>query len=290
VPGGQAPGRAARCGPPRCGPRAASGPPAARIRACPVSPAPRGAAAPGRPAPPLAGEHEAADDDDRELVGAAAQQAQRRALHGAVAADLAGRGERVVQPQPGRGGRLGDHLRVVELVAAAEREPARREDERRGAALLGRQRRDPHRAPARPRPALRPDERQAQLGSAALGRRARALVPRVARPAPARERVAGRRAPARAREQALGALRGEVRPGRDEVEEERHARAAARTRRRAGRRAAAHRSQPRQRDEVAHRWLQRPAAGNLAPGAESSTTNRKMALDAPGVRLMFAVV
>src|SRR3954469_14272626 len=120
----------------------------------------------------LAGEELAPDGDGRQLVGAAAQQAQRGALHRAVAADIARGPQRVVEREPGGRRGLGDHLGVVELVAAAERQAARGEHERGRPAALGGERGDPHRAAARDRPAVGPDERKAQRLGALLGRRA----------------------------------------------------------------------------------------------------------------------
>ena len=139
---------------------------------------------------------------------------RRAALQAAVHADA------------GRRGRLGQDLRIVEVEAAAEREPAGGEHERRAAALLGRVGRRAHRGRHRRREALGPHERQPQLGRAALGGDA----PRSA--APPDRRRSSRSAATSCRpgvqitssKRALDALGREVRERAAQVEEELHAR------------------------------------------------------------------
>ena len=69
-------------------------------------------------------------------------------------------------------GRLGEDLGIVEVEAAAERQPRRGEHEGGAATALGRVRGHAHRGRHGGREALRPDERQAQRGGALLGRAA----------------------------------------------------------------------------------------------------------------------
>ena len=98
----------------------------------------------------LAPEHAARYTQRGQPVGARAQQAACRRLHRAVAALLARGRQAAVEPQArGRTG-LGEDLEVVEVEAAGEREPRRRQHERAAAALLRRVVRDAHRGRHRP--------------------------------------------------------------------------------------------------------------------------------------------
>jgi hypothetical protein len=170
-----------------------------------------------------------ADDEHRQLVGALGQQPQPGALERAVTAQVAGGLQGLVEAQAGRGGRLGQRLGVVEVVAAAEGQAAGGEDERGRPAALGGQRRHAQSAAPGRRPRLWPHQGHPQLLRAQLDRQACVLVALLRG-----QHVRHHRAPAHAGELALDALGREVRPRREEVEVEAHPRA---YRRRAGTRA-----------------------------------------------------
>ena len=167
----------------------------------------------------LAAEQRAADDEHGQRVGALGQQAQRGPLHRPVAAQLAGGVQALVEAQVGGGGRLGQDLGVVDVVAAAEGQAAGREDELGGAAALDGEGGDAHRAAPGRRLLLGPDQRHLQLAGALLD--GAALRGEVAR---ARQGVADGRLPAHIGEAPVDALGGQIRPRRREVEEEAHAR------------------------------------------------------------------
>ena len=163
-------------------------------------------------------EDEPPDADRREDLGAAGEEPQRVVDHRAVTR-LVRRGvERVAQRQVRRSGRLGQHLGVVELEAAAEREPARRQDEGAAAPALARERRDAH-GRTRARGPLGPHERQPEHGRP-LGRGELVALAgggvgdRIA----AVERVAQRGSPVELREEAVDPLRGEVGRGGHQIE------------------------------------------------------------------------
>ena len=82
---------------------------------------------------------------------------------------VARRREAVVEHDAGGCRRLGEDLGIVEVEAAAEREPGRGEHERGAAAGLGGQPRHAHGGRHLGREALGPDERQPQRGGALLG-------------------------------------------------------------------------------------------------------------------------
>ena len=175
-------------------------------------------------------------------VGAVREQPQRGRLHLAVARAVAGGGQDLRQLEPGRGGRLGQHLGVVEIEPAAERQPAGGQHERRGvAALGGGERRDAHRHARAGRVARR--ARPSGMCSAA-----RALLGDICAARARRRRAAGSVPPCSAslsaghqrqrREHAVHALGSQVRERRCEVEEERGAQPRRTVRRGLPRRAA----------------------------------------------------
>ena len=169
--------------------------------------------------PVLAAEQRAADDEHGQRVGALGQQSQRRLLHRAIAAQLAGGVQALFEAEVGGGGRLGQDLGVVDVVAAAEGQAAGGEDELRGAAALDGKGGDAHGAAPGRRLRLGPDQRHLQLVGAVLD--GAALRGGVAR---ARQGLADGRLPAHIGEAPVDALGGQIRPRRREVEEEAHAR------------------------------------------------------------------
>jgi hypothetical protein len=132
----------------------------------------------------------------------------------------------LVEHHAGGGRRLGEDLGILQVEAAAEREPARGEHERGPAAGLLRAGSDPHGGRGLGREALGPDERHPQrsgalLRGAAHGGGGRGVVGE--RPAP--QRGARRRRPHHLVEGPLDALGDEVRERAREIEEELPARA-----------------------------------------------------------------
>ena len=121
--------------------------------------------------------------------------------------------------RPGGRTRLGEDLEVVEVEAAREREPRRRQHERPAAALLGRVVRDAHRGRHRHRPALRPLQRQAQRRGALLREVDDLLhVAEVGRHGRAAQRARARRRPRHLVEGPIDPLRRQIRERRREVE------------------------------------------------------------------------
>ena len=199
----------------------------------------RDAVAPPRRARALAPVQRAPDPQRGQPVGARGERGPARALDRAVAAGVARGGEAVVERQPARRGRLGQDLGVVEVEAAAEREPRGREHERR-AAPAPRPRSAATRIAADTSAGKRSGQTSGRRSSAARSSAARRTAA-AAVASSARQRGAARRRgrrPDDVVERALDALGGEVGERAGEVEEELRARALAAGGRRRSRRAS----------------------------------------------------
>ena len=151
------------------------------------------------------------------------EQAPRSGVQRAVPAQITDGAEAVARRDGGGRRGLSQDLRILEVEATAEREPAGRQGEARAGADLGRVRRGPERGRGLGGEPIGPDEREPERDRSRLRVRADGRRPRPLFPLP--QQRPRRRDPYDVPDDALDALGGEIREGAPEVEEERRTRA-----------------------------------------------------------------